>query len=158
MRFDVVNENAARPGFTSVAFGTVLLGLLAVTRCVARFYDGQVSLFGRPIHWDCWFRQRFGVPCPACGMTRSVILTLSGHLSKAAEMNVAGLLGITGLSLFGFVLVLFFFVQRRATYQRTIAWETQIRVWTLAYGVTTVMIWAAQWLLRISGHAAYPGL
>jgi hypothetical protein len=157
MSFDVVKKGAARPGFTSLVLGLVLLGQLAFTRVIARFYDGQVSLFGHPIHWDCWFRQRFGVPCPACGMTRSVILTLSGHFFKAAEMNVAGLLGVLGLTAFGFAMVFLFFVQKGGSSRRTSAWEMQIRFWTVAYGSATVLIWAAQWFLRISGHAAGPG-
>ena len=38
----------------------------------------------------CAFKQRFGIPCPACGMTRAVVLTFARKAFTAAELNPGG--------------------------------------------------------------------
>ena len=45
----------------------------------------NVWLFGSEIHIGCWFRDEFGIPCPFCGMTRSVLLTLSFDVESASQ-------------------------------------------------------------------------
>jgi hypothetical protein len=51
--------------------------------------DG-VRVAGIPLDMKCAFKQRFGIPCPACGMTRAVVLTLHGNVALAAELNPGG--------------------------------------------------------------------
>jgi len=38
----------------------------------------------------CLVKQFFGVPCPGCGITRSIAALLAGNPSKAIELNAAG--------------------------------------------------------------------
>lgn len=38
----------------------------------------------------CLLRSAFGIPCPGCGVTTSVMEILSGHLARAVEANAAG--------------------------------------------------------------------
>jgi disulfide bond formation protein DsbB len=51
--------------------------------------DG-VSFAGTRYANVCFFQRHFGVPCPTCGMTRSVVLTLHGQLGTALRINPAG--------------------------------------------------------------------
>lgn len=69
--------------------------------------DAQhVWLFGHPLEWTCWFQLAFGVPCPNCGMTRSMILFLHGAAGEALKLNPAGpLLVIAMLAAGMFLLV-----------------------------------------------------
>ena len=48
----------------------------------------------------CVAKQLLGVPCPGCGITRSITVLLTGNFTKAIEFNAAGLFVVT-----------FFFVQ-----------------------------------------------
>ena len=43
---------------------------------------------------SCPFHSITGVPCPLCGMTRSVIATMHLHLHAALAMNPAGVLAV----------------------------------------------------------------
>src|SRR5438067_572206 len=82
------------------AAGATLSGLLLLTRALASATKTSVSFAGHDTHWDCVFRQRFGVPCPACGLTRSVVMALHGQLAGAVQMNPAGILLVLGAILF----------------------------------------------------------
>lgn len=72
------------------------LGLLFVLRAVASATTTSVTFAGQELQWGCAFKQAFGIPCPTCGMTRSVLLALHGHLGEALEMNPGGPLLILG--------------------------------------------------------------
>jgi hypothetical protein len=72
------------------AGGAGLLALLALGRALTTANDAYVTFAGRELHWTCAFKQAFGVPCPNCGMTRSVVFTLHGEWAGALRMNPAG--------------------------------------------------------------------
>lgn len=80
--------------------GLAALGPLFVARAVATATTRAVTFAGHELHWECAFRQAFGIPCPTCGMTRSVLLTLHGHVSEALGLNPGGPLLILGALLF----------------------------------------------------------
>jgi hypothetical protein len=79
--------------------GILLFLALVVLRVAAWANASQVWLFGRQLHWGCWFKEHFGLPCPTCGMTRSVILTMHGDFHNAFLLNPAGPILIAGLIL-----------------------------------------------------------
>jgi hypothetical protein len=70
-----------------------------VTRALATATPQAVYFNGQELLWGCSIRQTFGIPCPACGLTRSVLLTLHGHLGAAFEVNPGGPLVVLGLAL-----------------------------------------------------------
>ena len=59
--------------------GALMLGGAAVLPMV----PGQPGL-------PCLLRSLTGMPCPLCGMTRSVTATVHGQLAEAVTMNPAG--------------------------------------------------------------------
>jgi hypothetical protein len=38
--------------------------------------------------WQCPFFHILGIPCPGCGLTRSTVLLLQGHLQSALSLHV----------------------------------------------------------------------
>ena len=89
----------ALPALSVIVTGSVLLGL-------ARFFPFAAL---PPL---CLFRKLSGIPCPACGMTRSWVLMSHADFGAALAMNplgavffVALLLAVLGnlLALFGVV-------------------------------------------------------
>ncbi len=90
-----------RPGFVPGLTGALLLAQLFVLRAVASADLNSVTFAGHALHWDCWFRQRFSIPCPTCGMTRSFLLTLQGQFNQAVQLNPAGPLLVLGLCILG---------------------------------------------------------
>ncbi len=80
------------PALTALAI--VLQLLLARTVLSA---DASTAYFlGRPIPVLCGLRAHFGSPCPTCGMTRGMALTLHGQLAAAWHVHPGAPL-LTGL-------------------------------------------------------------
>jgi hypothetical protein len=120
-----------------------------LVRLLATADVNHVSLLGHELHWGCWFKQLFGIPCPACGMTRSVILTLHGQLPQAFQMNAAGPVGVLGLILFSGTMLFLMVRQRSRNGQGSQTIERQIRRWTPVYGAMLVMILFAHWIFKL---------
>ena len=62
---------------------------------------GAAALLGLAVAWPrlpvhpplaCPLRTLTGVPCPLCGMTRSVVAAMHGHLFESLRFNPAGFL------------------------------------------------------------------
>jgi hypothetical protein len=62
---------------------------------------GAAALLGLAVAWPrlpvhpplaCPLRTLTGVPCPLCGMTRSVVAAMHGHLFESLRFNPAGIL------------------------------------------------------------------
>jgi hypothetical protein len=62
---------------------------------------GAGALLGVAVAWPrlplhpplaCPLRALTGVPCPLCGMTRSVVAAMHGHLLESLRFNPAGIL------------------------------------------------------------------
>lgn len=145
----VVTNVAAKPGFTAGVVGTALLLPLALIRAVAWADTSRVFVFGHETHWGCWFREHYGVPCPSCGMTRSVVMTLHGSLGQAFQMNAAGPLMIFGLLLFAGTMYFLMFRQQSHTGQAIQTLERRIRLATSAYGGIVIATLAAHWILKL---------
>ena len=87
-----------------IAAAVFLLPLI-VLRIAGQADLDHVWILGRELHWECWFKERFGIPCPTCGMTRSLILTLHGHLSQALHSNAAGPFLVVGLGVLAAIML-----------------------------------------------------
>ena len=138
-------EAGKKLGFPAKVVAAGLLAQLLILRMVSWADSEQVWLFGRQLHWSCWFKEHFGIPCPTCGMTRSVILTLHGHLDQAFGLNAGGPFLISGLVLISLVLL----------YRASVAHDTRsgrrLAVCAIMYGWLYAVVIMGQWTLKLRG-------
>ena len=132
------------------AVAAALLMQLGLLRALAAADMTRVWFVGHELQMGCWFRQHFGFPCPACGMTRSVIMTLHGNFASAWHLNPAGPLGVAGLILFSIALLWLIAAQQFQTNVHAIRLgEQRIKLWTIVYGGLLVAVLIIHWLQKI---------
>ena len=129
--------------------GAALAAALFVVRALAAATPRAVYFNGRELDWACSIRQTFGVPCPSCGLTRSVLLTLHGHLGAALEVNPGGPLVILGVALLAalmFALALPRPTRAAANSDRLVR---RVVLGVSAYGGLTTVVLLAHWVKAI---------
>ena len=95
-------------GAGQLAAGAGALALVAsglAARALAVATPQAVYFRGGELGMACAVREQFGVPCPACGLTRSVLLTLHGLWREALAVNPGGPLVVLGVAALGCLLV-----------------------------------------------------
>ena len=102
------------------------------------------GFLGRELHWGCWFKETFGIPCPTCGVTRSVILTLHGRVGQAIALNIGGPALVAGCMIFG---VLMFYQASDIKNHRV---GRKIALTMAIYGWASAFLIMSQWALRIT--------
>ncbi len=136
---------ASRPGFIAGLIAIVLLAELAGARLLFNADREGVTVAGVPWRTACAFKERFGVPCPACGMTRSVVLSLHGDVSTAAELNPGGPVIVFGLLYFSAAMIFLAFRQRaRPSGQLGVA-KRFIQWSTVAVGIALISVVCVHW-------------
>jgi len=141
-----VRKFSNQSGFAATLLGAVLLLELAAIRLAFTADDDFAYLLGRRINVVCAARQRFGVPCPTCGLTRGFVLTVHGHVGQAWRLSPAGPLAVLGMLGMGLALLAFGSLERR----RTLAELSIVKRWiersALAYGALATVIWISSWI------------
>ena len=136
----------ATPGFV----GALLLAVLAALRTAATATPERVFVFGRELTWACLFQRAFGVPCPICGMTRGVLLTLHGHFTDALHLNPAAPVLTLGVVLFACAMIFVAIYQRTHALLQVGRLHARIRLATRAYAFALVAIILLHWLIDLS--------
>lgn len=124
--------------------GAGLLASLGLTRLVTAADATAVTFAGREFFWACPVRSLLGLPCPSCGLTRSVVFTLHGEWGRAAAMNPAGPLLVLGLLALGLLLLL------AACARPSDALVRKVVVSASAYGCLTAVVLLVQWVRALS--------
>lgn len=127
--------------------GVALLASLALARGLASASPAAVHLAGHELPVVCPSRLLFGVNCPGCGMTRSVLLTLGGDLRGALSVNPAGPVLVVALVLIAVQLI----VASRPT-GGSIPVKRRLLPWASVYGVVVASVMIIQWAGGL-GHA-----
>lgn len=140
---------AARPGFTAGTLGTILLLLLLGVRLVFKADSGSVHIFNRNLSIECGIRHQFGIPCPACGLTRSVIMTLAGNIQPATRLNPAGPFAIFGVFAFSISMFYLSYRQQSTTRRRVEQVQRGMLVAVLAYGALVVLVMLGHWVVAL---------
>jgi hypothetical protein len=117
------------------------LGLGAAAVLLDATREG-VYLVGHRLDFVCGMKQLFGIPCPACGLTRGVVLTLHGRLADALAVNPAGPLVALGVAALAAWLAL--------GASRGAATTAPSRVLT-SYSAFTLAVLVAHWLVVLAG-------
>ena len=130
--------------------GALVLLQLCLVRALASVSDGRVFVAGRELRWGCWFERSFDFPCPADGLTRSVLHTLHGQFGEAWRLNPAGLFLVAGLLLLGLALIFLASHRRSHTPAASGAVHRRIRIYTKAYAHLLVAALFAHWVAEIA--------
>jgi hypothetical protein len=133
----------SRPGFVPVVIAAILLLQLAAVYALLTADHDTVYVDGRPIHVACSFKQHFGIPCPACGMSRSVVLTLHGDVGTASSLNPGGPLGVL-LTLYFSAAMLWLGLRRSDRTVRVIQWSTA------CLGMVLIAVMCVHWVAAVS--------
>jgi len=144
----LMNRTQLAPGLV----GALLLVQLGLVRALVSADDAQVFVAGRELRWECWFKQQFNFPCPTCGMTRSVLLSLHGHLGAAWQLNPAGPLLVSGLILLGLAFVFLMLYGQRHEPLAAGALHRRIRIATKIYAHLLVAVLFAHWVIEIASR------
>lgn len=130
--------------------GAGLLASLAAVRAVATAGETAVLVGGRELPWACPVKSLLGLPCPSCGMTRSVVLTLAGDLRGAVEMNPAGPLVVLGLLALAALLI--FKALRPAPVKgaRPVSLPLRPARVAAAYGALVLAVMLVNWALALA--------
>lgn len=138
-------------GLALGAAGAALLAQLALLRALTTATDTYVTFAGRELRWECAFKRAFGVPCPNCGMTRSVVFTLHGEWGRAFGMNPAGPLLVLGALTLGVALLLMAFRQRPASADLNAPPAARrLALTTALYGALVAAVLLANWVRVIT--------
>ena len=143
---NLMNRTQLAPGLV----GALLLVQLVLIRSLASATSERVYVFGRELHWECWFRQQFNFPCPTCGLTRGVLLTLHGHVGAAWQLNPAGPLLVSGLLLLGLALIFLMLYRQKQMPASSGAWHRRIRIATKIYAHLLIMVLFVHWIIEIA--------
>jgi len=132
------------------AGGAALLAQLVLLRTLGAANETSVWFAGRELQWGCAVRQLFGVPCPSCGLTRSVVLTAHGQVWKAAALNPAGPLYVLGMLLL--CAVLFAVMLRPLAGARAFGddFPRRLLLSASAYGGLVVATMLVNWVLVVA--------
>jgi hypothetical protein len=128
-----------KPLSASVVAGSVIWLDALLLRLLFQANEDVVYFLGRKLEWVCELRARYGLPCPTCGLTRSVILTLHGEIARASAVNPSGPVFAFGILAIGTALLLLPLFPRFSTTFRRAA---------LAYSAAAVLFWLAEWVVR----------
>ena len=127
--------------------GLALLASLALARGLAGATPAAVHVAGSEMPVVCPSRLLFGVTCPGCGMTRSVLLTLGGDLRGALTVNPAGPVLVATLILLAAQLLFAARVNEGGTPAKR-----RLLSWASLYGVVVASVMLIQWAGGL-GHA-----
>lgn len=127
----------------AVAFGVwVGLGVVRVAFEATAF---GVSFLGHPLELGCAFRAHFGIPCPGCGFTRSLVLTVHGELASAWAIHPLGPLLVAGALLFSFALLSVALVARTRFAASRSKLLARIQLATFVFCAVALAVWAVHW-------------
>ncbi len=125
--------------------GAVVLANAALARLVLEADLERVYFLGNPIPLACAFRRSTGLPCPTCGLTRSIVLALHGNVAAAWHVMPAGPILVLGALSFALASLGYAALApgwRRASRVSARRWMARAG---LAYGAAAVVLWLGGW-------------
>jgi hypothetical protein len=123
-------------------------------RLLLRATPSLVYFAGRPLNWQCAFHAATGLPCPTCGLTRSVVMSLHGDWALAWNIAPAGPVAVAGLTIFALAMLALAFVQWVGAETLTLSASRWIRKSALAYAAAATVIWLGGWAVSLQSSLA----
>jgi len=128
--------------------GAVVLANAALARLVLEADLERVYFLGNPIPLACAFRRSTGLPCPTCGLTRSIVLALHGDVAAAWHVMPAGPILVLGALSFAAASLGYAALAPGCRQASRILARRWIARAGLAYGAAAVVLWLGGWSLR----------
>ena len=141
---------ASRPGLAPTATGLAIMLDAALAWLVLRADEARVYVLGHPIGWVCGLRSRLGWPCPTCGMTRSVVLSLHGEVEKAWHVAPGGPVALFGLLALAGALLALGCSQLLGARKWEVSAKSWIRHGAFVYAGAAIMVWLGGWAVGFS--------
>ncbi len=136
-------------GVPAAAAGVVVWADALLGRMLLRTDGAAVYFLGHPIAVTCWLKSRLGLPCPTCGITRSIVLSLHGDFGRAWQFAPAGPLAVAGA--LGLATALFILaIWRVCDAATSMVMSRRIRRAALLYAAAGALIWIVVWSLRFA--------
>jgi hypothetical protein len=139
----------SRPGFAAIVLGALIVAHLAVAGLLFTADRDFVYFGSKPLPAMCSFRKTFGIPCPTCGITRGVVLSLHGKLTDAMATNAAAPV-LVGAALSLGLCVLGMGVLQSAERRKA---AERLADWTRRIGVTAAGTWffvlVCNWIVEL---------
>lgn len=143
-------------GIPAIVLGAMMLLELAAMRIALTADDDFVYVLGNRINLVCSVKQRLGIPCPTCGLTRGFVLTLHAKVSEAWRLSPTGPLAALGMLCAGGVLLAFGAMQWRGM-QVQIAWMKRcVQGGAFVYAAGGTVVWITAWLSAVARARAHP--
>jgi len=136
-------------GLPEAATALAIVLQLVVARAVLRADETFVYVLGVPWRTACAARVRFGVPCPTCGATRSIVLALHGQVGLAWHLFAAGPLVVGGLVAAATACASLAWLARRGVSARAEAFRCAALVLGALYAVAMSVTWITDWIMRV---------
>ena len=141
----------SRPGLVSAIAGLWILVELAAIRACFDATTAGVTFLGHALPWYCAVRTRLGIPCPTCGITRSVVLALHGRLADAWMLSPGGATALAGVAALAVALVLLGARQWRGGGADAARWVLR---GALAWAGATGVVWTVGWVVAVASALA----
>ena len=151
-----MRNQLSRPGVAAAVAGLAILLDAAMARFLLAADEAQVYVLGHPLHWVCGFYARFGLPCPTCGLTRSVILSLHGEIARAWRVAPGGPAFTLGVLVAAVGLLMLAAAELWSTQKRAENWRLEpgikraLATGTIAWACVSIAIWLAGWAGQFS--------
>jgi hypothetical protein len=141
-----MTRTLSRPRAAATAVGFFILLQMAAGRLLLNADELRVYVWGHPINWACALKARLGLPCPTCGLTRSIVLTLHGEIARAWNLAPGGPVAVLGCLAFAVALLLLNGMTPR--YRERM--KAAIRSGALAYAALAATVWIAGWAAQFT--------
>lgn len=135
---------ARRPRISTCLFGRTSVVVAWIVLTLAPLHPPQG--LGLPV---CWLHSTTGVPCPGCGLSRSISAAVRGDLARAVRLHPFGPVAVASFGAIAIVSML----PRRA--RRRFVWHIERRrrlAWTV-YGAL-IAAFVLFGVLRAAAHLA----
>ncbi|HEX3598429.1 MAG TPA: DUF2752 domain-containing protein [Polyangiaceae bacterium] len=137
-----------KPGPAALVTAAALGAQLALLRFVLRADERRAYLFGHPVGVGCAFREHTGIPCPMCGVTRALGLSLHGELAHALRLFPAAPAACLGVAAGAVALVAAFILAWRNPGAAR-AFERRLRQGALTYAGLCTAVWLTDYAARV---------
>ena len=139
-----------RRGVAAMTVGCLLILSVFALRLFFYADEQQTRLLGHPIGTACWFKARFGVPCPNCGMTRSAILAARGEILRAARIAPGGPALVICLLAIGAAVTSLGAIQRWGRAAQVLRAQSAVRVVVISCGIVAASVWIGGWVVEVA--------